>query len=402
MEIVKDPKFDWLGKKFVFIGVSLLLVGAGAISLLSSGLGLSVDFTGGSLVFVKFNETPDLERIRSVMAGAQFRTQGITRFDSPSENQVQLRMGLADQEKGSDSDEGSQQSAGLGDVRRLVYGVLQKEFDPEYAGTDKVDLNQVGRAVLSGRLAQLDPDSMGATVEDGQGARSQAESLAGQIIDYRTRNGGLIQAFPELESLALPAAVMDVLQAEYYLGSFNLRSVESVGPQVGSELRDRAQAAVIASLAGMLVYIWLRFQLVYGVAAIIALFHDVFITVGIFSISGKEISLTVIAGLLTLVGYSLNDTIVVFDRMRENLNQMRRKQMSEVINTSINQTLNRTILTSATFLMAALALYILGGEALDGFSFTLVIGVLVGTFSSVAIASPIVFWWGQKAGKKRR
>ncbi|MEE8586932.1 MAG: protein translocase subunit SecF [Acidobacteriota bacterium] len=401
MEIVKDPRFDWLGKKFIFIGASLLLVAAGAASLLTRGLGLSVDFTGGSLVFVKFKETPDLERIRSVMADPRFRTQGITRFDEPSENQVQIRMGLAGQENGSDS-ESSQQSAGPGDVRRLVYDVLQKEFDPEYAATDKLDLNQAGRAALRGRLAQLDPDSMGATVEDGQDARLQAESLAGQIVDYRTRNGGLIQAFPELESLALPTAVMEMLQAEYYLGSFNLRSVESVGPQVGSELRDRAQAAVIASLIGMLVYIWFRFQLVYGVAAIIALFHDVFITLGIFSISGKEISLTVIAGLLTLVGYSLNDTIVVFDRMRENLNQMRRKPMSEVINLSINQTLNRTILTSATFLMAALALYILGGEALDGFSFTLVIGVLVGTFSSVAIASPIVFWWDQKAGRKRR
>ncbi len=404
MEIVKNPNFDWLGKKFVFLGVSFVLVAGGAISLLTSGLGLSVDFTGGSLVFVKFQETPDLERIRSVMSAEQFRTQGISRFDEPSANQVQIRMGLAggDQANDDSAEQGSGESAGPGDVRRLVYGALQQEFDPDHAGSDKSDLNQVGRGVLSAKLLQLDPDSLGATVEEGQDARLRSEGLAEQIVEYRTQNGGLIQEFSELADLELPPAVMETLQEEFYLGSFNLRSVESVGPQVGGELRERARTAVIASLIGMLIYIWFRFQLIYGIAAIAALFHDVFITLGIFSLSGKELSLTVVAALLTLVGYSLNDTIVVFDRVRENLNQMRRKPMSEVINASINQTLNRTILTSATFFMAALALYLLGGEALDGFSFTLVIGVLVGTFSSVAIASPIVVWWGQSAAQRRK
>lgn len=405
MEIFKDPKIDWLGKKFIFMGISLLLAAAGAFSLVSSGLGLSVDFTGGTLLVAKFDQTPDLERIRSVLAGEPFRAQGITRFDDPAENQVQIRMGLVGGEQLSSSDNpdsSDAQGAGPGDVGSLVYNALQQEFDPQQAGTDKLDLNRVGHGVLSDRLAQIDPDSLGASVEEGQDARSRADSLADSIIDYRSQHGGLIREFSDLAGLALPTAVMDLLQSDFYLSSFTLLSVESVGPQVGSELRERARTAVIASLIGMLVYIWFRFQFVYGIAAIIALFHDVFITLGIFSLSGKEISLTVIAALLTLVGYSLNDTIVVFDRIRENINQMRRKPMTEVINLSINQTLNRTVLTSTTFFVAALALYILGGEALDGFSLALVIGVLVGTYSSISIASPIVVWWGRVPKLKKR
>lgn len=224
---------------------------------------------------------------------------------------------------------------------------------------------------------------------------------ATQIVDFRTAHGGLITNLSELDQLNLPASVTSAIKDNFYAGAFTVLSVESVGPKVGRELRDRAQNAVLFSLLGMLVYIAFRFQPIYGVAAIIALFHDVFLTVGFFSLTGKEISLTVIAALLTLVGYSINDTIVVFDRVRENLRLMRRSDFLTVVNASINQTLNRTILTSGMTFLAVFSLFMLGGEALSGFSFALVVGIIVGTYSSIAIASPIVLWW-QNYREKRK
>jgi len=152
----------------------------------------------------------------------------------------------------------------------------------------------------------------------------------------------------------------------------------------------------------MLIYLWFRFQLIYGVAAVVACFHDTLITVGAFALTGQEISLTVIAAILTLVGYSMNDTIVVFDRIRENLRLSRRESLPDVVNRSINQTLSRTVLTSGLTFLTVLSLYLFGGRVLHGFSFALVVGILIGTYSSIAVAAPmLVAWqeWRAKQGK---
>jgi preprotein translocase subunit SecF len=171
---------------------------------------------------------------------------------------------------------------------------------------------------------------------------------------------------------------------------------------VGAQLRKQALLATLYSLAGMLVYLWFRFELIYGVAAVVAVFHDTLITVGAFSLLNKEISLTVIAAILTLVGYSMNDTIVVFDRIRENLRLSRRESLTAVVNRSINQTLSRTVLTSGLTFLTVLSLYIFGGEVLRGFSRALVIGILIGTYSSIAVAAPMLVAyqdWRSKRGK---
>jgi preprotein translocase subunit SecF len=144
---------------------------------------------------------------------------------------------------------------------------------------------------------------------------------------------------------------------------------------------------------GMLVYVGFRFKPIYGVAAVVALFHDLAVTIGLFALTQKEISLTVIAALLTLVGYSMNDTIVVFDRVRENLRILRKESLFQILNISINQTFARTLLTSFTTFISVFALFVFGGEVLNGFSFALTVGILIGTYSSIAIASPIVEWW---------
>jgi preprotein translocase subunit SecF len=176
--------------------------------------------------------------------------------------------------------------------------------------------------------------------------------------------------------------------------------VDVVGPTVGKQLEKQALLATLYSMIGMLIYLWFRFQLIYGVAAVVACFHDTLITLGAFALTGQEISLTVIAAILTLVGYSMNDTIVVFDRIRENLRLSRREALADVVNRSINQTLSRTVLTSGLTFLTVLSLYIFGGPVLRGFSFALVVGILIGTYSSIAVAAPMLVSWQEwRAGK---
>jgi preprotein translocase subunit SecF len=197
------------------------------------------------------------------------------------------------------------------------------------------------------------------------------------------------------------ARIVDALQA-HYNNPFTVRNVQVVGPTVGKQLEKQATLATLYSLLGMLIYLWFRFQLIYGVAAVIACFHDTLITVGFFALTNQEISLTVIAAILTLVGYSMNDTIVVFDRIRENLRLSRREPLSDVVNRSINQTLSRTVLTSGLTFLTVLSLYIYGGPVLRGFSFALVVGILIGTYSSIAIAAPMLVAyqeWRARSGK---
>jgi preprotein translocase subunit SecF len=195
--------------------------------------------------------------------------------------------------------------------------------------------------------------------------------------------------------------VLDALNAHYPNAIVpSGTKVDVVGPTVGHQLERQALLATLYSLAGMLVYLWFRFQLIYGVAAVVAVFHDTLITVGFFALLNKEISLTVIAAILTLIGYSMNDTIVVFDRIRENLRLSRRESLPDVVNRSINQTLSRTVLTSGLTFLTVLSLYIFGGQVLNGFSFALVVGILIGTYSSIAVAAPmLVAWQESRAGK---
>jgi preprotein translocase subunit SecF len=193
--------------------------------------------------------------------------------------------------------------------------------------------------------------------------------------------------------------IQDALHTQYG-DAFHVRNVQVVGPTVGRQLEKQAALATLYSLIGMLIYLWFRFQLIYGVAAVVACFHDTLITVGFFALTDQEISLTVIAAILTLVGYSMNDTIVVFDRIRENLRMNRRETLPDVVNRSINQTLSRTVLTSGLTFLTVLSLFIFGGRVLHGFSFALVVGILIGTYSSIAVAAPMLVAWQQWRGRR--
>jgi len=197
-------------------------------------------------------------------------------------------------------------------------------------------------------------------------------------------------------------AVENALSANYHDSGFTIEQVQIVGPTAGKQLQEQAIQATLYSLLGMLIYLWFRFELIYGVAAVAAVFHDTLITIGAFSLTNKEITLTVIAAILTLIGYSMNDTIVVFDRIRENLALSRREPLADLVNRSINQTLSRTVISSGLTFLTVLCLYLFGGEVLNGFSFALVIGILIGTYSSIAVAAPMLVAyqeWRSKRGK---
>jgi preprotein translocase subunit SecF len=286
---------DWLGKKWYFLGFSLIFSVAGVISMglhlahTGSVVPLGVDFRGGTQVQVQFQNNPDVAGIHQAVEAAGIKDAVVVNYDVPEKHTVLVKL----------------------------------------------------------------PEQSDASVETG---RKQ---------------------------------VNDALQAKYG-NAFTVTKIESVGPTVGKQLEKQAALATLYSLIGMLIYLWFRFELIYGVAAVVAVFHDTLITVGFFALTNQEISLTVIAAILTLVGYSMNDTIVVFDRIRENLRLSRKEGLTEVVNRSINQTLSRTVLTSGLTFLTVLALFIFGGEVLRGFSFALVVGILIGTYSSIAVAAPML------------
>jgi len=233
----------------------------------------------------------------------------------------------------------------------------------------------------------------------------QLHALAQSLLDFRDTppRSGLITDFAQLSSVpGVNTGIMNTLKQECYLSPYHVLQTQMVGPKVGAELRNKAVYATLYALAGMLVYIAFRFEWIYGLGAVIAVFHDMLITIGLFSIFHEEISMTVIAALLTLVGYSMNDTIVIFDRIRENLKIMRREPLESLMNKSINQTLSRTIMTSGLTFLTVIALFLFGGPVLHGFSFALVCGIIVGTYSSVFIACPIVLFWHNYADKRRK
>ncbi|MFY9690564.1 MAG: protein translocase subunit SecF, partial [Candidatus Acidiferrales bacterium] len=289
---------------------------------------------------------------------------------------------------------GTNQSLDAG--KQKIVDILNKTFGVDTSASGKQDFNSITASALGAYLTQKDPLSLGVNAGD------RYNQLAQRLVDARDKDhGGVITNFDELKNVdgATPAVLSD-LSGGFSLGEFAVRDVEIVGPKVGAQLRHQAFWATMYALGGMLVYIAFRFEWVYGAAAVIAVFHDVLITLGFFSLFHYEISLTVIAALLTLVGYSMNDTIVIFDRVRENLRLMRRESFTEIVNKSINQTLSRTILTSGLTFLTVLVLYVTGGEVLRAFAFAMVVGVVVGTYSSFGIAAPIVVAWNKYHGGK--
>jgi preprotein translocase subunit SecF len=388
MELFRDVNVDWMGKAKYFVTLSLILLALGWISIFrNGGLRYGIDFRGGTLVYVRFSGPPPIDKIRDGLKAAGLANSTIQGISDISDRgpQSDVVIGLEQQGQGDEA---------LDAGKQAILDVLHKTFSTPDAG-GKQDFNSVTPSALAAFLTQKDPLNLGAAASD------RYNQLAIKLTAARDRDyGGIVTSFDQLKNVegATPA-VISTLASNFSLGNFTIRNVEVVGPKVGAQLRRQAVLATLYALAGMLVYIAFRFEWVYGAAAVIAVFHDVLITLGFFSLFHYEISLTVIAALLTLVGYSMNDTIVIFDRVRENLRLMRREPFPEIVNRSINQTLSRTILTSGLTFLTVLVLYLMGGEVLRAFSFAMVVGVVVGTYSSFGIAAPIVVVWYKYRGQ---
>ena len=377
MRLFKSVNVDWIGKKWIFIGASFALFVASVFHLIiKGGPRYGIDFRGGTLVYVKFLNVPQLDLIRSALKKEGLGESTIQRFDQPSEHKVIISLDKQATEATGDIDQG----------RTLIDRTLNLTFQHPEAKLGKLDLNNVREDVLQ---AALPGPSL--------------QGMAKAILDYKKNHGGLIKDFNDLRAVSgVTESTLSLLRQRFYLGEFSIISTEIVGAKVGADLQRQAISATLYALAGMLLYIAWRFKgTIYGAAAVLAVFHDVIITLGFFSFFNKEISLTVIAALLTLVGYSMNDTIVVFDRIRENLKLSRRESLSSIINKSINQTLSRTVLTSGLTFITVMSLFLFGGEVIHGFAFAMVIGIVIGTYSSIAIASPLLVIWIDYRTKKK-
>jgi preprotein translocase subunit SecF len=382
MELFRNTNIDFLGKKWYFLAFSLVFSLAGIASMLFwHGIPLGVDFRGGTLVYVKYGHTPNPAAIHAELARAGLKNARVQAYGPAANNEVLIAL---------DIQETSEQALDKGKIQ--IIQALQSN-----APVGKQDLNNASSLTILNYLQEKDPLHLGADANQRYTAMAQA------IANYRDKQrGGVLSAIDELKAAADPAVVTS-LQDGFFVSDFGVRNVEIVGPQVGKQLRNQAFLATAYSLAGMLVYLGFRFEWIYGVAAVLTVFHDTLITVGAFSLLNWEISLTVIAAILTLIGYSNNDTIVVFDRIRENIKLLRREKLADIVNKSINQTLSRTILTAGLTFLTVLALFLFGGEVLRGFSFALVIGILIGTYSSIAIAAPILVAyqeWRTERGKR--
>jgi preprotein translocase subunit SecF len=383
VEFFRNTNIDFLGKKWYFLAFSLVFSVAGLLSMLFwHHIPWGVDFRGGTLVHVKFSHTPDEDAIRSELDRAGLRNFKLQRLGAVSNNEELIDL---------DVRETSEQALDQGKLK-IIQALETK------APAGKIDLNNASFLTIKNYLIDKDPLHVGS---DDQKYAAQAKA----IVDYRDKvQGGVLNSPDQLKSApGVDPAVVASLPDGFFVSDFGVRDVQIIGPQVGSQLRTQAGLATLYSLLGMLVYLGFRFEWIYGIAAVVTVFHDTLITVGAFSLTNTDITLTVIAAILTLIGYSNNDTIVVFDRIRENIRLMRREKLADIVNRSINQTLSRTILTAGLTFLTVLALFLFGGEVLRGFSLALVIGILIGTYSSIAIAAPILVAyqdWRIEKGKR--
>jgi preprotein translocase SecF subunit len=476
VELFRNPQIDWINAKKFFIGITIVLLLVGAISVQIRGFNLGVDFTGGTMMIVRFKEPPTLANIRSALNESAIDTTKVTlqpvtsrpneliihspQLDTGSESERRVdedkrsiiaalqRLNPAGDISAGKINVNSIDAAGIEAELRQAdpLGIRAQQFatdhpyrqvgdqtissrngpnrgyfqdinaiqsltfdikdlptfdqskvksvllDRLYAG--KIDLNLAGRSEIEEALGRIDPLKVG-TGSDTYVKAAQA------IADFRKNSSGVITDISLLQTQEVSAELLEKMKPYFTEGNFAVISADVVGAVVGQDLRNRAIYVTLAALAGMLVYIAFRFEWIYGVAAVLAVFHDILITLGFFSLFHWEISLTVIAALLTLVGYSMNDTIVVFDRIRENVRLRRKDSLAQIANDSINQTLSRTVITSGLTFVSVVAIVLFGGEVLRGFALALTIGIIIGTYSSIAVASPMMLWWEYITGSKR-
>jgi preprotein translocase subunit SecF len=374
MQLFKTPSIKFLKYKYIALAVTGIIVLAGILNItVFKGLKLGVDFGEGSLLRVMM-KTPSSEgQIRDLLGNvglgkSQVQSSGRTgrEFQIRAMETVNTKAGEVDQLEAHEA------------LADKIIAALRGEDGRAELARGLVDLNAVDERTLSGLLETAFPGS--------------GPDTARRIVFYRT-DTGVIADFEVLAGLGLKPEALAFLKDKAFLGKMTVLSRETVGPQVGADLRRKAVQATIWSLIGMLIYIAIRFKLEYGVAAIFTLAQDVLITMSLYSFTNREINLPIIAGILTIVGFSINDTIVIFDRVRENQKAMRGKPLEEIMNLALNQCLGRTIITSGTVFLTVSALFLFGGEVINDFAFLMLIGTIEGVYSTVYLSCPVVLFW---------
>jgi len=376
MQIFKKPNFNFMKYKLFAFGISGLFIIAGLINIIAGkGITPGIDFAGGALIQVRFIEPISIADLRQKLELPELK--GVKIQEVEKENREYIIRAMVPE------DTSEQELEAHEILAERVLALLRTEQDIDNEESGRKDLNQIDISEIIPMFQDSFPE--------------EAPELAQSIIDFKESEDqkGIIESYDRISIPEVNPEALEILKENTYLGSLAIKRIETVGPQVGYDLRRRATQATVWALIGMLIYIGIRFQFAYGVAAIITLAHDVLITIGIFSFTNREVNLPVIAAILTIVGYSLNDTIVIFDRVRDNRKLLRKQKLETILDTSINQTLSRTIITSGTTFMTVLALFLFAGPVINDFAFTMMIGVVIGTYSSIYQSCSLLFYWNK-------
>ncbi|MEP3345437.1 MAG: protein translocase subunit SecF [Litoreibacter sp.] len=370
--VPSETSWDFFGKWKLWLGISAILVVVGFASFLIQGLNYGIDFRGGTTIRTESTLPVDVAAYRAALEPAGLGDISVTEvFDPNFDDDQNVAMVRIEAQEGDEA-------VTPATIRSVEEGL--------------------GRAV--GGALILEVVAVAGSELDAAGIEAELTS-AGFAASHELTDKGAVYTLPaELPFGSwekIEAAITTpVTSSSFSYESLSFPSVESVGPKVSGELIQTAAIAVLMAIGAVLIYIWMRFEWQFALGAVVALVHDVILTLGIFSELQIKFDLAIIAALLTIVGYSINDTVVVFDRVRENLRKYKAKPLAEVLNVSINETLSRTMMTSVTTLLALIALFVLGGDVIRGFVFAMIWGVIVGTYSSIFVASTILLFLGVK------
>ena len=376
MQIFVNTNYDFVKRRFYAVAFSVLIALIGLALFMKNGVNWGIDFAGGATVALKFRDQVPIDRLR-----ADLKDATIQQYGKPEDRAVLIRL----PQQGKESDYAGQ-----------VVAKLLRDLNPE-SSSGKLDLNFQGRDRLAELLMSVDPDNKGTRPE----ARTYYGTVAESVIARRSELGLFNSMSQASAAPGVTTGIARVLNEKTFLGSFNVLNQETVGPQVGAELQRKAVWAVILSTLAMGIYLWLRFNQMFGVSAMVCIIHDVIVSLAFLAIIRGEFNLNIVAALLLIVGYSINDTVVLYDRVRENRRKLKtRATLEEQLNVAMNQTLSRTILTSGSVALVLVALIIFGGRVIHEFAWILLIGVLAGTYSTLTIVPAVAIAWNNMTGRK--
>jgi preprotein translocase subunit SecF len=375
MQIFVNSKYDFVKWRFYAVSFSVLFMLLGLAMFLKHGVNWGIDFAGGATITLRFKDPVPMDRLRADLTSASIQQYGKAELNS-----VLIRLPELNKET---------------DYAGQVVSKLNADLNPQT--TTKLDLNFHGRDRLTELLASADPEAKGST----PAARDYYKNIAQNIVTRRSELGIFTNMSQLTSAPGVTTRIAGFLNDKCFLGAFNVLDQETVGPQVGHDLQRKAILAVVLSTLAMGLYLWIRFDLMFGASAIVCIVHDVLMSLAFLMMINGEFSLNIVAALLLIVGFSINDTVVMYDRVRENRRKLKsRMTLEKQLNLAMNQTLSRTILTSGSVVIVLVALILFGGKVIHEFAWILLIGVLAGTYSTVTIVPAVAIAWNNLTGRK--